>query len=366
MPHHPTLIPSAPYLQADNLGKSYGENNVLNGITFSLERGKCLALLGPSGCGKSTLLNILAGLLPADQGRVLLDGQVIEDAATGQNLPAQQRRFSVVFQDLSLWPHMTVAENVAFGLRNQGLGGDELHRRVDEALKRVEIYPLRHREPVTLSGGQQQRVAIARAIVVEPSVLLMDEPLAALDANLRETMRDEIAGLIRRLNITTIYVTHDHTEALTIAHQVAVMSEGNIEQIAPPRTIYDHPATTFVASFLGSANAFLYTYEMEALRDSSGELLFPPRPVGEKPCYLMVRREHVRIIPERQADEFPVEELIQWKATCVKNTFSGERYEVQAVTAKGEVFRGFTREPLPLDHSVIVEFDPRQVMLVEK
>lgn len=353
-----------PYLQAENVGKMYGDTRVLNGISFSLERGKCLALLGPSGCGKSTLLNILAGLLPADEGKVLLDGKVIEDAATGLSLPAQKRRFSVVFQDLSLWPHMTVAENVAFGLEYLGLGNEEKHRRVDEALKRVEIFPLRHRHPITLSGGQQQRVAIARAIVVEPSVLLMDEPLAALDANLRETMRDEIAGLIRRLNITTIYVTHDHTEALTIAHQVAVMKEGSIEQIAEPRKIYDEPATTFVASFLGSANAFLYSYEMEALRNSSGELLFPPRPAGN--WHLLVRREHVRIIPVSQADEFPIEDLIQWKATCVKNTFSGERYEVQAVTPKGEVFRGFTREPLPLDHPVLVEFDPRQVMLVEK
>ena len=353
------------YLQVDRITKSFGDTLVLNDVSFALERGKCLALLGPSGCGKSTLLNIVAGLLPADSGRLLLDGKVIEDPSLDISCSAQKRRFAVVFQDLSLWPHMTVSENVAFGLGTLPLGREEKQSRVDEALKRTGIFPLRHRHPTTLSGGQQQRVAIARAIVVEPSVLLMDEPLSSLDAQLRDSMRDEIAGLIRRLNITTIYVTHDHTEAMTIAHKVAVMNEGRIEQIAEPRTIYDNPATTFVASFLGSANSFPYAYELEAVRDASGEPTFPPHPPGIKRGFLMVRREHVRIFPVSQVDEFPAHELIQWQATCIKNSFSGERYEVHALTRKGETFRGYSREPMPLDSKVIIEFDPRQIVFVE-
>lgn len=362
-----TALPqTASYLRVEGISKSYGENAVLKEVSFSLEQGKCLALLGPSGCGKSTLLNILAGLLPSDGGRLLLGGKVIEDGSKGVSLSAQKRRFAVVFQDLSLWPHMTVHENVAFGLENMGLSREDKNVRVEEALKRTGIFLLRHRYPVTLSGGQQQRVAIARAIVVEPSVLLMDEPLAALDANLRDAMRDEIAGLIRRLNITTVYVTHDHGEAMTIAHQVAVMNEGQIEQMAEPREIYDNPATTFVASFLGSANAFSYSYELESLKQPDGEPVFPPHPPGKDRGFLMVRREHVRIFPVGQADEFPAGDLMQWEAICAKNSFSGERYEVHAVTSKGELFRGFTREPIALDSKVIVEFDPRTIVFVER
>ena len=358
--------PSAAYLEVVRVSKSFAEIPVLNEVSLSLERGKCLALLGPSGCGKSTLLNIVAGLLPADGGFLRFDGEVIEDAETGHVVPAQQRRFSMVFQDLSLWPHMTVYENVAFGLQIQGVAMEERRRRVEEALNRTGIFALRHRAPSTLSGGQQQRVAIARAIVVEPAVLLMDEPLAALDTNLRESMRDEIAALIRRLGITCIYVTHDHSEAMTVAHRVAIMNNGRIEQIASPREIYDQPATTFVASFLGSANCFPYSYELEAIRDSDGEALFPAHPLGAQRGFLMVRREHVRIFPANRSDEFPVDNMVQWEATCLKNSFSGERYEIHAVTQKGEIFRGFAQEPLALDSRVLVQFDPAQIIFVEK
>ncbi len=229
---------------------------------------------------------------------------------------------------------MTVYENVAFGLETRRLTHEEKQSRVEETLRRTSIFSLRHRLPATLSGGQQQRVAIARAIVVEPSVLLMDEPLAALDTNLRENMRDEIAALIRRLNITTIYVTHDHSEAMTIAHQVAVMNEGRIEQIAEPRNIYDNPATTFVASFLGSANFFPYGYELEAMRQQGGEPVFPPHPPGTQRGFLMLRREHVRIFPAAHVDEFPSDGLVQWHAVCIKSSFAGERYEVHALTSR--------------------------------
>ena len=357
-----------PHLVAENLSKSYGETPVLDGISIGVEKGKCLALLGPSGCGKSTLLNILAGLLPADSGTIRLGMELIEDAERGYFLSPQGRRFSMVFQDLSLWPHLTVAENIAFGLDylDERLDRQSKEERLDRVLRQVGIYELRNRYPAMLSGGQQQRVAIARAIIVEPAVLLMDEPLASLDIQLREVLRDEIAALIRRLEITTVYVTHDHTEAMTVAHEVAVMRRGRIEQCAPPEEIYRYPATTFVASFLGSANHFPFTYELEDLRDEQGQALFPPHPPGSERGYLMIHREAVRVFPVSQARDFPGDGMIRWKALCVKNCFVGARHEVHAVTRKGEVFRGFTPHPVPLDCEVYVQFDPQEVIFVQR
>lgn len=354
------------YLRASNIQKNYGDTAVLHDISFALEKGKCLALLGPSGCGKSTLLNILAGLMPSDGGRIMLNGVAIEDSERRLSQTAQERRFSMVFQDLSLWPHLTVAENVGFGLDYMALGERSKADRVDEVLRLVGMYPLRQRYPSMLSGGQQQRVAIARAIVVEPSVLLMDEPLASLDTRLREEMRDEIAALIRRLSITTVYVTHDHTEAMTVAHQIAVMNHGQIEQIASPRDILHLPATTFVASFLGSANYFPFTFELEDLRDEAGQSVFPPHPPGIARGFLMVRREEVQIFPLVQEKEFPGDGLIRWRGVCTKTSFTGTRYEVHVRTDKGELFRGFTPEPIQLDTKVMVQFDPYQVFFVEK
>ncbi len=358
---------SKPYLEARDLRKVYDETVVLDGVSLGIRRGQCLALLGPSGCGKSTILNILAGLLRSDGGQILLGGTVIEDAEKGVSLSARQRRFSMVFQDLSLWPHMTVAENVAFGLDYTGKPMDRStkKKKVENALKLVGIHELRNRLPSMLSGGQQQRVAIARAIVVEPSVLFMDEPLASLDSQLRETLRDEIARLIRQLKITTLYVTHDHTEAMTVAHEVAIMNRGVMEQCASPEEVYTYPASTFVASFLGCANHFPFTYELEDLRDGTGRHLFPPHPQGGPRGHLLVRRESMNIFSTAQAHEFPGGGKVRWKATVVKNSFSGSRHEIHAVTRKGEVFRGFTPYPLPLDSEVYVEFDPEQAIFVE-
>lgn len=339
---------------------------MLNGISLGVEKGECLALLGPSGCGKSTLLNILAGLIPADRGRISLDGRTIEDVSCGQLASPQQRRFSMVFQDLSLWPHMTVEENVVFGLDYLKLSRREKQERVENVLKLVGMHAMRERLPAQLSGGQQQRVAIARAIVVEPSVLLLDEPLAALDTKLREALRDEIAALIRRLGITTIYVTHDHTEAMTVAHRVAIMNAGQFEQIASPHEIYNYPQSTFVASFLGCASFVPFTYEMEDLRDRSGTQIFPSHPPGKHRGFLLIRREQVKIFSVAQAEEFPGDGMIRWRGTCIKNSFIGASYEVHAKTRKGEVFRALAQEPIPLDAAVYIQFDPHEVLLVEK
>jgi len=354
------------YLEVADLRKSYGEISVLEGISFGIERGKCLALLGPSGCGKSTLLNILAGLIPSTSGRVTLDYGVIEDRGAGLVYSPQQRRFSMVFQDVSLWPHMTVEENVAFGLAYLRLGRAQAEARVKKVLEMVGMHEMRERFPATLSGGQQQRVAIARAIVVEPAVLLMDEPLTALDTQLREMLRDEIATLIRRLGITTVYVTHDHTEAMTVADEIAVMNKGRIEQIASPDEISRYPATTFVASFLGCASHFPFSFEIESLRDATGEKVFPAPPTGRERGHLLVRKDQVRIFPVAEAEEFFGDGTVRWKAVCIKNSFNGATHEVHARTRKGEIFRALSPEPIALDREVYVQFDPHQVILVEK
>jgi len=358
--------PSHLYLEASHVSKSYGETSVLEDISFGIEKGECLALLGPSGCGKSTLLNILAGLIPADEGVVALDGAVVEDVRYRIAASPQQRRFSMVFQDLSLWPHMTVEQNVGFGLDYLRLSRAAKQEKVEKVLQLVGMHGLRERFPSQLSGGQQQRVAIARAIVVEPTVLLMDEPLAALDTQLREALRDEIASLIRRLEITTIYVTHDHTEAMTVAHQVAVMNGGRFEQIAPPHEVYQYPETTFVASFLGCASYFPFSYEMESLRDKAGQKIFPGHPPGKQRGFLLVRRGDVKVFPAAQADEFPGDGMVRWKGTCVKNSFTGGTNEVHAATRKGEVFRALSPEAIRIDAPVYIQFDPHQVLLVER
>lgn len=357
-----------PYLVGENIHKSYGDTVVLDGVSFAIEQGKCLALLGPSGCGKSTLLNILAGLLPADGGKIRLGTEIIEDAATHKGRSAQERSFAMVFQDLSLWPHMTVEQNVAFGLDylSQPLSRPEKQQRIHNVLQRVGMLEMRKRLPSTLSGGQQQRVAIARAIVVEPSVLLMDEPLASLDTQLRETLRDDIAALIRRLGITTVYVTHDHLEATTVAHQIAVMNKGRIEQIASPDEIHRYPETTFVASFLGSASSIPFTSELESLRDEAKQPLFPSNPKRKERGYLLARREDVKIFPQSQQADFPGDGMIRWEAVCIKSTFTGIAYDVHAMTHKGEVFRAFTLHSIPLDSEVFVQFDPHQTICVEK
>lgn len=358
--------PAPMFLKATNLSKNYGNTPVLQDISLEIERGKCLALLGPSGCGKSTLLNILAGLLPADSGSISLDNQTIEDATTGFSSSPQQRRFAVVFQDLSLWPHLTVQQNVAMGLDylQKSIPRSEKKGRIDNVLQLLGINDLRHRYPSMISGGQQQRVAIARAIVVEPAVLLMDEPLSSLDGKLREDLRSEIAALIHRLEITTVYVTHDFSEAMTVADDVAVMNKGRIEQCAPTDLIRHRPGTTFVASFLG-INVIPYDYELEKLKGSDGEPLFPPHPHTTKRGFLLIPREDVTIHEQAKKTGVNHEGLIRWNARCIKNGFSDNRHEVHVRTSKGEVFRGFVNSPLQVDSPVTVEFNPRNVSFVE-
>src|SRR5688572_28895365 len=222
----------------------YGGVRAVDGLDLSVYEGEFLSLLGPSGCGKTTTLNLIAGFVPPTAGRILVDGEDV----TGR--PAHLRGLGVVFQSYALFPHLTVRENVAFGLRERRVPAAEIERRVGDALELVRLDRQGRQRPGELSGGMQQRVALARALVYRPRVLLLDEPLAALDRKLREGMRDELRAIQRSVGITTVFVTHDQAEALGLSDRISVMSQGRIEQLGTPRDIYEHPATRFVADFI--------------------------------------------------------------------------------------------------------------------
>ena len=242
------------YLVLDNIIKTFasrggvGEVIAVDGVSLNIERGDLVTLLGPSGCGKTTTLRLIAGFEFPTSGRILLDGNAINE------LPPHKRDMSMVFQSYAIFPHLNVFENIAYGLNVQRRPGEEIKRRVAKVLDLVELIGLENRAPNQLSGGQQQRVALARALIMEPKVLLMDEPLSNLDAKLREQMRTEIRRIQKRLGITSVYVTHDQVEAMTLSDQVVVMNRGKIEQIGTPTEIYRRPATRFVADFIGRAN----------------------------------------------------------------------------------------------------------------
>ncbi|OAN39317.1 ABC transporter ATP-binding protein [Mycolicibacterium iranicum] len=237
-------------IRLDGLAKSFDGVPAVTGIDLEIPGGQFYSLLGPSGCGKTTTLRMIAGFEKPDSGRIELDGR---DVAGD---PPHKRPVNTVFQTYALFPFMTVAENVAFGLKYRKVSREETTKRVGEALELVDMSSYAKRKPAHLSGGQQQRVALARALVLRPRVLLLDEPLGALDAKLRKQLQLELRSMQRDVGITFVYVTHDQEEALTMSDQIAVMADGRIEQVGPPQEVYSAPATTFVAGFLGAANIF--------------------------------------------------------------------------------------------------------------
>ena len=277
-------------------GKS-GEVTAVDHVFIEIERGELVTLLGPSGCGKTTTLRLIAGFEFPTEGTISLDGKVINDE------PPHKREMSMVFQSYAIFPHLSVYENMAYGLKVQRLPRDEVQERVAKALDLVELTGLENRAPNALSGGQQQRVALARALVMEPKVLLMDEPLSNLDAKLREQMRTEIRLIQKRLGITSVYVTHDQVEAMTLSDRIVVMNEGKIEQIGPPTEIYRRPQTRFVADFIGRANFVEATVrdvlDGQLVVDALGTTMTVPAPIGAfeegQPATIVVRPEMVEI-----------------------------------------------------------------------
>jgi iron(III) transport system ATP-binding protein len=249
-------------VKLENIGKRYGELWVVRDVNLHIQRGEFYTLLGPSGCGKTTLLRMIAGFAVPDEGRIFIDGREV------QQMPPWQRDIGMVFQNYALWPHLSVFENVAFGLRERRVRRADIGGRVTDALKQVDLAGTENRRPSQLSGGQQQRIALARTLVIQPRVLLLDEPLSNLDAKLRVEMRIELLKLQRDLGLTTIYVTHDQEEALAMSTRIAVMDQGRVVQEGMPRAIYEHPAHRFVAGFVGQSNLFT-----GRVRDNSGDRL---------------------------------------------------------------------------------------------
>lgn len=283
--------PSTPHLVLDRLEKRFGDGDpAVRSLSIEVGSGELLGLLGPSGCGKTTTLRMIAGLMSASGGRIAVGG--VDVTA----LPPYRRNMGVVFQNYALFPHMTVAENLAFGLKMRGVGRAERDARVSRALDLVRLGSFAGRRPVQLSGGQQQRIALARALVIEPSILLLDEPLSNLDANLREEMRTEIRDIQQRLGITTVFVTHDQTEALAACDRIAVMRAGQLEQLGTPFEVYERPASAFVAGFVGRIN------QASGVRRQDGGIMLgdsmvrsPSSSVPAGPVELMVRPHRIAI-----------------------------------------------------------------------
>ena len=282
----------------DAVTKKFGDSVALNAVSLSVKRGEFMTLLGPSGCGKTTLLNLAAGFFSPDGGEISIDGKRVND------VPTYQREIGMMFQNYALFPHMSVASNIAYGLKVRRVSKSERERRVNAVLALVKLTGLQDRMPRQLSGGQQQRVALARALVINPAVLLLDEPFSALDKNLRAAMQVELRDIQRKLGVTTLFVTHDQGEALSMSDRVAVMSQGRIRQLGTPADVYRRPSDRFVASFVGDAN--ILRGRLEQIDGSSAvvglgaaRVTVPSEPLADlalsSPVDLFVRPEQLKI-----------------------------------------------------------------------
>jgi putrescine transport system ATP-binding protein len=296
-PSDPRPDPQPPLLRIENVVKTFGKFRAVDGVSLDIRSGEFLALLGPSGCGKTTLLRMLAGFEAPDEGRILLSG---EDIA--QMLP-HERPVNMMFQNYALFPHLNVRDNIAFGLRRAGMPRAEIGTRVAEMVALVRLEGLEKRKPDQLSGGQKQRVALARSLARRPQVLLLDEPMAALDKKLREATQFELMELQRKLGMTFIIVTHDQEEAMTVASRIGVMNAGRLEQVAGPRRLYEEPASRWVAQFVGDINLFegeVIAREPHRLRvatQTAGELIAaqPVAPTTETKVAVAIRPEKIRL-----------------------------------------------------------------------
>ena len=286
-------------VELKGLVKRYGEAVAVAGVSLKIEHGQLVCLLGPSGCGKTTTLRLIAGFMEPTEGEIVVGGKVL--SSPDRTVPPEGRNMSMIFQSYALWPHMTVAENVAYGLRIRKLDRATIDRKLKAILATARLEALAERYPGELSGGQQQRVSLARALVVEPETLLLDEPLSNLDANLREEMRFEIRRLHDQYRYTTVYVTHDQSEAMTTADLIAVMNHGKVEQLGPPEEIYGAPRSEFVARFIGGANILRGTALDAGNVSVAGTpiVVFGDGLQGRRPVSLSIRQHEIVLTAAR-------------------------------------------------------------------
>jgi spermidine/putrescine ABC transporter ATP-binding subunit len=329
-------------ISVHGLSKRFGQLNVVDRVGFTIEEGELFTLLGPSGCGKTTLLRLMAGFYTPDDGEIRFDGRSVN------RVPPDQRGIGMVFQNYALWPHMTVAQNVSYGLKLRKIRSAEIAARTEAILDKVKLSGLGSRYPGQLSGGQQQRVALARALVLNPKILLLDEPLSNLDAKIRVQVRAEIRKLQKELGITTVYVTHDQEEALTLSDRIAVLNQGRVFQLGPPRALYERPVNRFVADFIGVSNLIEGTVkavdagsrrvkvdtalgELSALHDVD----FRP---GDA-CVLAIRPENATL----EAAERPDHNRLQGRISFAAYMGNTLRYDVDV--GHGIVFKVDVRDP---------------------
>ena len=340
------------------LTKRFGPLEVVSDVGFSIEEGEMFTLLGPSGCGKTTLLRLIAGFYAPDAGEVLFDDRVVND------LPPHERGIGMVFQNYALWPHMTVFENAAYGLKLRKIAPAQIGERIRAVLEKVKLGEMGDRYPGQLSGGQQQRVALARALVLNPKILLLDEPLSNLDAKIRIQVRAEIRKLQKELGITTVYVTHDQEEALTLSDRIAVFNKGKVLQIGPPKALYERPQNRFVADFIGINNLAEGTVEAAdaaqpwlRLKTGFGELLavkderFRP---GDR-CVVSVRPENADL----DGEPAPGRNLVQGRIVFAAYLGNALRYDVdlgQGVVFKVDIRDPWHHEQRPMGTTVKVSF----------
>ena len=341
-------------LRLDRIGRNFGEQAALSELSLTIRGGEFIALLGPSGCGKSTALNCLAGLLPLSSGSIWLDDRRID------GLPPEQRGFGMVFQNYALFPHMTVRDNVAFGLKMRKTPGPELRRRVDEAMALVRLEDQAEKLPAQLSGGQQQRVAIARAVVYEPPLVLMDEPLSNLDAQLRLAMRTEIRRLHQTLGLTTIYVTHDQEEALSMADRLVLLREGVVQQVGTPDDVYAHPVNRYVAGFMGYRN--MLEFDLESATAETAVLASKDvRLSGMTFGPIEAKRAVAAIRPEDIVVNGPGPNRLQVTAEVVE--YHGREILVLARLPAGEALYIRTEERCVAGDSIVVAVPPERVLI---
>ncbi|HET6452577.1 MAG TPA: ABC transporter ATP-binding protein [Spirochaetia bacterium] len=355
----------SPHVILQGITKSFGDFRALSGVSLEIPRGSFTTFLGPSGCGKTTLLRTIAGFYEPDSGQISINGRRVD------GVPSHLRGAVMVFQDYALFPHLSAAENIVYGLKVKGLPRPERERRLKRIADYLSVTDLLSRRPGLLSGGQQQRVALARALVMEPEVLLLDEPLSNLDAKLRETVRAELRRLQQSLGITTIYVTHDQTEALSLSDQLVVMNAGTVVQAGPPRQVYFAPANRFVASFVGTAN--LLSARVTEVADGhlscdAGGLSLRARRSSETvevgcDVVLSVRPEHLSLLP--QEGSAPAGERLP--GVVISSLFEGPRvrYWIRAQDHELIVDDYRRDQAAPAGAAVFLGYFPEQVHVME-